>query len=803
MINPYRYFLYLLVLCSIQANGQILRIRDEASGKSLEGVIITCSESVQVAQTNSRGEADISSLKGCSRLNVRHISYAALDLDFAQLSTLNFEVSLQPINIRLNDVVFVAGRVAREKSKEIWPVARLNPSDQVFYQPQTMADFLGASAQVFIQKSQQAGGSPMIRGFATNRLLYTIDGVRMNTAIFRAGNIQNVISLDAYSMQETEILFGSGSVMYGSDAIGGVMQFKTLSPAYSLNGKMLVSGSAASRFSSANMEQTAHADINLGWKKFALLSSITLSNFGDLRMGSHGPDDYLRKVYQQRQDTFDAVVVNDDPRLQRPTGYNQINLMQKAALNLEKLEVVYGFHYSNTGDYPRYDRLARYNSAGIPRSGDWYYGPQFWMMHQLGINIKQANLAWDKLQLNAAYQRFEESRFDRDFNKNTLRKRLEEVDAYALNADAIKLLAAGWKLTYGLEAVINRVSSSGTDSDIRAGTSQKGPSRYPNADWYSQAVYGSVNKSIRRNLHVEAGLRYSNFRMDCRYDTTFYPFPYTGSSQQNGAFNGNLGLAWNLPANWKFSLIGSSGFRAPNVDDAGKVFDPAPGTVTVPNPDIKPEYAWNADVGIGKRMGNTARFEVHVYATRLNDALVRRDFLFNGSDSLMYDGNKMKVVAIQNQGYVTVLGLSVEGEWNFYKAFTISGNWNFQEGKEINDDGSYTPSRHAAPWFGTARLSYKKNKFRTELYLFAQGSKTHNQLAPEEQGKKEIYALDANGNTWNPGWYTLNFRASYSFWKDLTLNLGVENLTDQRYRAYSTGIAGAGRNLVLSARIRW
>jgi len=792
-----------MVLGNLQAHAQVLKVLDYANGLALEGVTITCSQSIQVARTNSRGEADISSLKNCTRLNIRHVSYEAVDMDYSKLASENFNVKLVPLNIRLNDVVFVAGRTPREKSKEIWSISRLNVSDREFYQPQTMADFLGSGGQVFIQKSQQAGGSPMIRGFATNRLLYTVDGVRMNTAIFRAGNIQNVIALDAYSMQETEILFGAGSVMYGSDAIGGVMQFKTLSPAYSLNGKTLASGSAAGRFSSANLEQTAHVDFNLGWKKFALLSSISLSNFGDLRMGTQGPDEYLRKVYQQRQDTFDAVVVNDDPRVQRPTAYNQINLMQKAALNLEKLEILYGFHYSTTGDYPRYDRLARYNSAGVPRSGEWYYGPQLWMMHQLSFNFKKPGKAWDKLQLNAAYQRFEESRFDRDLNKTTLRKRLEEVDAFSLNADALKLLKGGWRLAYGLEAVSNKVNSSGTDSDIRTGINQNGPSRYPNADWYTQAIYASVSKNLRQNLHVEGGLRFSNFRMDCRYDTTFYPFPYTSSRQQNGAFNGNLGLAWNLPAQWKLSMVGSTGFRAPNVDDAGKVLDPAPGTVTVPNPDIKPEYAWNADLGIAKQVGNKARFEIHAFATRLNSALVRRDFQLNGADSLIYDGSKMKVVAVQNLGYATVFGLSLEGEWNFYKNLIFSANWNFQQGKEINDDGSFTPSRHAAPWFGMARLTYKKNKSRTELYLNAQGTKTHSELAPEEQGKKEIYALDASGNTWNPGWYTLNFRSSYSVWKDLMLQVGLENITNQRYRPYSSGVAGAGRNLVLSARIRW
>src|SRR5690606_22275722 len=96
--------------------------------------------------------------------------------------------------------------------------------------PQTAADMLAGSGEVFVQKSQLGGGSPMIRGFATNRLLYAVDGVRMNTAIFRAGNLQNVINLDPFATESVEVIFGPGSVMYGRDAIGGVMSFQTLMP---------------------------------------------------------------------------------------------------------------------------------------------------------------------------------------------------------------------------------------------------------------------------------------------------------------------------------------------------------------------------------------------------------------------------------------------------------------------------------------------------------------------------------------------------------------------------------------------
>src|SRR5690606_14493688 len=130
----------------------------------------------------------------------------------------------------LEQVVVSASRWEEDKREVSSRIVTLSQREISLYQPQTAADLLGNSGEVFIQKSQQGGGSPMIRGFATNRLLYSVDGVRMNSAIFRSGNLQNVINLDPFAVDRLEILFGPGSVMYGSDALGGVMHFSTLRP---------------------------------------------------------------------------------------------------------------------------------------------------------------------------------------------------------------------------------------------------------------------------------------------------------------------------------------------------------------------------------------------------------------------------------------------------------------------------------------------------------------------------------------------------------------------------------------------
>ena len=164
----------------------------------------------------------------------------------------------------------------------------------LFTNPQTAADLLQSSGQVYVQKSQLGGGSPIIRGFSTNRLLIAVDGVRFNTAIFRGGNVQNIISIDPFAVARTEVILGPGSVVYGSDAVGGVMNFYTKKPKFSFKEGYSFSGNSTVRYATANKEKTGHFDFNIGAKKWAFLTSVTYSDFDNLRMGSHGPDDYLR-----------------------------------------------------------------------------------------------------------------------------------------------------------------------------------------------------------------------------------------------------------------------------------------------------------------------------------------------------------------------------------------------------------------------------------------------------------------------------------------------------------------------------
>ena len=319
----------LFVAISSVAYSQTVTVVDQHTQQSLNGVVLISEQSQSPAITNAEGRADISAFKGSETILIRFPGYKTRVLSYSQIQASNFEIALERYMMNLDQVVVSATRWRQSSGNIPLNIVSITPEDISLQNPQTAADLLGAFGKVFIQKSQQGGGSPMIRGFATNRLIYTIDGVRMNTAIFRGGNIQNVINLDPFSIESTEVLFGPGSVIYGSDAIGGVMSFQTLTPQLRLEGEPQVTGKAETRFSSANNERTGHIDFNIGWEKWASVTSFSSWDYDHLRQGSKGPDDYVKSYYPQRQDSLDVLIIQDDPLLQVPTAYSQINLMQK------------------------------------------------------------------------------------------------------------------------------------------------------------------------------------------------------------------------------------------------------------------------------------------------------------------------------------------------------------------------------------------------------------------------------------------------------------------------------------------
>ncbi len=433
------------------------------------------------------------------------------------------------------------------------------------------------------------------------------------------------------------------------------------------------------------------------------------------------------------------------------------------------------------------------------------YGTQSWLMHNISFTHSVETFLYDQVSLRLAYQEFGESRIDRSLNQINRTTNSERVDAYSANVDFTRQFGGEGRLFYGSEFVFNDVNSRGSSINIDSDLEQKGPSRYPNSTWKSIAFYANHEYEWSPRIILQSGLRWNLFSLDADYSNNlpFYPFPFQQANVANQAVTGSIGGVWKASETFSLRFGLGTAFRAPNVDDIGKVFDSAPGIVVIPNPDLAAEYAWNADIGLTKIFGTVGKIELSAYYTLLTHAMVRRDFQLNGMDSLLYDGEMSRVQAIQNAAEARVFGLRLGFLINVIRNLTFSTDLNIQEGEEELDNGEVSPSRHAAPFFGISRLTYSVGKLLLQVNVQFQDERKHDDLAPSEQEKTEIYAKDENGNTFSPAWYTVNLKANYQLNDHFTFNLGLENVTDQRYRPYSSGISGAGRNVIVSLTARF
>ena len=287
--------------------------------------------------------------------------------------------------------------------------------------------------------------------------------------------------------------------------------------------------------------------------------------------------------------------------------------------------------------------------------------------------------------------------------------------------------------------------------------------------------------------------------MDASFVGPFYDFPFTEANIDTGALTGSAGFAWQASEILGWKLNFGTAFRAPNVDDVGKIFDSEPGSVVVPNPDLEAEYAYNYELGASLNFSNVVKIDLAGYITQLKDALVRRDFELDGLTEIEYQGELSNVQAIQNAAKAEVYGFEAGVEVNFSEELQLTSQYNITDGFEEDDAGNKNPIRHAAPQFGNSHLTWKKGKLKLDAFAEYNGQFDFEDLAPSQQNNDFLYAKDANGNPYSPNWYTLNLGGEYEINKSLSLNAVLENVTNQRYRPYSSGITAAGTNLIVAA----
>ncbi len=802
-MNSLYSLLLLLIFITPHLTGQQITVINYSTGDPVENVAIYNNNKTKSTLTNQEGNADITMFNEDDSLYFQHTSYVSINLTKNQILQNNSRVSLKKRNILIDDIVISFNKYGEDKNEIPHMVDVITLEKVEINTAPTSADMLLSTGNISIQKSQGAGGSPVLRGFEANKILLVIDGVRMNNAIYRSGHLQNSITIDKNILERTEIIYGPNSTIYGSDALGGAIHYYTKDPTLaSEDGKFLFKTNAYTRFSSANTGKVLHVDVNAGAKKFGSLTSITFSDFNDIKMGkTRAPflnDNYGKNLHYVKQyEGRDSTVINPNPETQLNTGYKQYDFLQKFKYTpKDYLDLILNIQYSTSSDIPRYDQLNLYKGKNL-KFAEWYYGPQNRILASLKSTLKTPNPLFTTFTSLFALQNIEEDRITRKFVSDNEVNQQEDVYVYSVDLDFFKLHSQQIKTNYGIEFIHNTVHSQAFRRNIINNSLADTLTRYPDKgnNTFDISAYITNKWNIDNKYILSGGIRfnYSHYNSTFEYNSLFYNLPFTDIVQDNKAVTGSLSLVYIPVRDLKLSMILSSGYRNPNIDDYGKIREKS-GDIMIPDNNLKPEYSYNAEIGFSKTIDGYIRINGSFFLNFLNNAIVRTPAELNGSSELFLEDDTLRLIKNANVEESVIYGTSLNVISDLNSNISFKATLNYTYGKNLTDT---LPLSHIPPIYGITSISYSIKRFYNEIYLVYNGWKHLKDMNP--YGEDNVDFATSNGF---PGWFTINLKSVYRINKNLSLLIGVENILDTFYIPFASGVAAPGRNFIGTLRIK-
>lgn len=783
-----------MLAISAHVRGQRIIVVSSSDQSPIEHVAVYNPSKEQAAITDSVGVIDLSIFPDKDTIIFQHPSY--LTKKIVKTGILGHsQVSMDRKRILIDEYVISASK-SRESTLIIPYMVDVLKSDALMESTGlTSAEILESTGNIAIQKTQGGGGSPILRGFEANKILLVVDGVRLNNAIYRNGHLQNAITIDNSILERTEVIFGPTSIMYGSDALGGVVHYYTRDPQLGTDSLARFNVNANIQYSSAQQGLTGHLDFSAGKKHWASLTSFTYKDLGDIRIGSRrNPTlgDWGQIMhYVDQVGGMDSTLANPKPLIQLNTGYTQIDLLQKIRYTPSMyVDWILNLQYSTSSDIDRIDKLNDYSGNNL-KYAEYYYGPQNRFLASLKNVLKKDNSFFTNMTTLAAVQWIDEDRYSRKFRNNQRLAQQEDVLVLSMNLDLLKVWSVQHKLHYGAELSQNQVSSTAWYEDIQSGAQFPAQTRYPEggSQTWNASAYASYKWILHKKLVLNLGTRYNWGSLKSTFSNPL--LPYDRININNGALTASAGVVFTPSDRWQLNAILSSGFRNPNVDDYGKV-RAKDDYVTVPNPDLSPEYTYNAELGISRFVEGYMKIKLVGFYTYLNDAIVRTPYQLNGQDSLEYDGDLYMVTTNYNAGQAYIYGISMSIMANPNKNFSLKSTLNYTKGHNLSDD---VPLGHIPPIFGRTSFTYRKSKFFIDTYIVYQGWKYDDDFSPygeDNEAEAMVYGF--------PSWWTANIKAGFEAGAHFDFILAIENLFDQFYKPYASGVSGPGRNFILTAR---
>lgn len=636
--------------------------------------------------------------------------------------------------VRLMDEVMVtATKRSVRKSQLPYSVEIMTREDISRNLSRTVPESLAGIPGVFVQKTNHAGGAPFVRGLTGNQSLILVDGIRLNNSIFRYGPNQYMTLIDPFIVERIDVVKGTGSVQYGSDAMTGVINIQTNSLRF--RDRSAWSEKITTRVTESGMEFSLRPELKYEGKRFAFIVGGSHKKFGDLKGG-------------------------DSTGFQRPSGYGEkafdIKMMGDLGSNWI---ITASYQWLRQTDVPVFHKYQLENFA-VNTSDPLTRGFGY-----VKVNKKINTRFVKELDIFLSNQAIEESRYTRKNTSQVLRSELDHINTISGGIDVMSEILPAWTVNSGIEVYADKLKSSRMDQNISGGMPISLRGLYPQGAGYTNLAIYSLHHLSLGKLKIEGGLRYNNHRATLTEETLGKIKLTPSALVFQGGINYQLLKGVNIYANI------SDGFRSPNIDDLGTL-----GIVDfryeVPAYDLKPERSVNHEVGV-KYSSKKISGSVAIFRTNLFDLIsrVKTGEVINGYD--VY--KKINVDKGFIRGWETQVNYTPSTRIRLYASATSL------HGQSITRD---QPLRRIPPF--NARMG---GEYRISKYLIGL---IYDHASPQrrlESGDKSDNRIPAGGT---PGFNLLNVYAGAKI-KNVTLRTYLNNIFNQDYRTHGSGINGMGR----------
>ena len=753
-------FLMLIVICARDLLGQTIVIKDSLTNGYIENASIRNNNTG--ITSDQAGIVDISLFNNDEIIEISHVSYYTKKIRKKNIETIVYltqKTNLLP-EVTLTEPI-------KTSLSEKYPVFTILPLKGIVLETST-GDLLASKSSITVQESQPGGGSPNYRGMEASRLLLIVDGIALNNAIYRSGHLQSSATINPFFIESINLLSGPASVAYGNGAMGGALIFNTHTP------KTKRSVHLNQKFESSSTSVITDFQANYYKKNLSHITAFSVKSANNLSMGEnrfHGYNNWGKEFTNQNKQLY--------------TNYIKADFLHKSKYKINnKTAILTNTQYSTSSKIYRFDKMNDKNVDGSNKYENWYYGPQDRFFQCINYASINKNFMTDNIKASLSFQDIKESRHVKIAGENLLSNRHETVNIYDFNIDLSKQFHK-MALDYGIGARFEEVSSNANLSN--SNSTFYNTTRYPDdgSSVKSFFTYSQINFPINKRLDILMGGRWNKSELLAKYKNT--TFDFSNVKNNNVSFVKSALISFNATKNTTINFAFYSGFRNPNIDDLGKIFSKDNIHVIIPNPNLEPEYANNSELSISYTPGQF-KIQIQIFNTQISNAIKREYGTFNGADSMLYDGQMMRVQMNKNIECAYINGIDLVANFSVNNNLYITATCNYLKGETYDK----RPLSHIPPFSSKISFNYQLKQSMFNFYTHYNDWKLR-----ENYDDSGVDNLDEATIEGNPSWYTLNLEYQKSIDGNITLSLGVKNILNAHYKTFGSGISASGRNFII------